>query len=640
MATAMQQKELLYDHDEYINLSLLPNDQASRIVHNRCQQYEIPTSAIEDIYPCTALQIGLMTLSQTQPRAYIAHHEFEMAVRVSTQDFQNAWRQLVSETPTLRTRIVEVDDASFYQVVFRSGHVLTHEEHVTQAMSIDEPTTQLLPTFGDQLVHSTIICPEGSRRWLWTVHHAIYDGWSVDLILRRLNELLAASPHEFVNRSVPRFASYVGYLQGLDSLSSQRYWDVELAGYDGQIFPFHIPRSYRPQSNSSAQRQVPLPVETTGFTAASFIKAAWGLLLSTYTGDQDVAFRTTVTGRSAPVAGIRDIVGPTIATVPVRFKTDSAQSVYDFLCTVQRQSTQMIPHEHFGLQRIRLLNEGAERACGFQNLLLIQPGPSQESGKTIKEITVHANNYLTYALTIECFLNQNTVDIVATFDESVIESTQMRRLLDQLAHILKQLIQDIVSKDGSLVRDIQSLPPEDVADITAWNSKPVTRINSCLHHLIEQRVLEFPLSVAVDVWDGSLSYHDLSEQSTQLAQELVYHGVGPEIFVPLCCQKSKWVLVCILAVMKAGGAFVLLDISHPVERLQHIVQSVHAKMVLCSPEQMELGSELGLQTINCRSLSIKFPPTSQVYLPNSVSPQNALYATFTSGSTGTPKASS
>ena len=174
---------------------------------------------------------------------------------------------------------------------------------------------------------------------------------------------------------------------------------------------------------------------------------------------------------------------------------------------------------------------------------------------------------------------------------------------------------------------------EDLCKIWEWNSIPPSKIDACLHDLIAQNP---PKHQAVISWDGELSFEELERLSTLLASQLVDKGVGPEELIPLCFEKSKWAIVAILAVLKAGGACVMMDPSHPPNRLNAILERIEAKFILHSPSAAHLITYRNISRTEVPSSSLNFVGDRELKLPQ-VKPNNAAWALFTSGSTGEPK---
>ncbi|PYI26855.1 AMP-dependent synthetase and ligase [Aspergillus indologenus CBS 114.80] len=185
------------------------------------------------------------------------------------------------------------------------------------------------------------------------------------------------------------------------------------------------------------------------------------------------------------------------------------------------------------------------------------------------------------------------------------------------------------------------ISPDDYKKLRQWNGGEAGIIDRCVHDLIAERVEADPDGLAVHSWDGDLSYQELDENSSALAAFLATKGVHAEVIVPLCFEKSRWSIISLLAVMKAGGVYVFLDPSQPQERLQSICDDTRSQLVLASELYGSLAAQLtrDVVTVNskllriCSSLRDPSSPSSKAL----VTPRNALYIVYTSGSTGKPK---
>jgi amino acid adenylation domain-containing protein/non-ribosomal peptide synthase protein (TIGR01720 family) len=172
--------------------------------------------------------------------------------------------------------------------------------------------------------------------------------------------------------------------------------------------------------------------------------------------------------------------------------------------------------------------------------------------------------------------------------------------------------------------------------VWAWNENVPTYINETVNDLVRRQVKLRPNALAVDAHDGTWTYAELDAAANRVAHYLVHLDVGAEDVVPLCFEKSRWAIVGILAVLKAGAAFVFLDPSHPIDRRQYITTEVEAKVIICSPLQAHLFSDFP-PTFILGEESLESLPEQDAAPKNSAMPSNLLYVIFTSGSTGNPK---
>ncbi len=159
--------------------------------------------------------------------------------------------------------------------------------------------------------------------------------------------------------------------------------------------------------------------------------------------------------------------------------------------------------------------------------------------------------------------------------------------------------------------------------------------------MFEERAQDQPSAPAVYAWDGALTYGELDILATRLAGYLTHLGIGADVLVPLCFEKSMWTTVAILGVLKAGGGFLLLDPSLPENRLQDMIEQVNPRLVLSSPTHQALASRLAQEVVTISSDFFKdiseLPLKHALEHPPASSPPSILYVVFTSGSTGTPK---
>ncbi|KAI9708860.1 MAG: NRPS [Candelaria pacifica] len=585
-----------------------------------------------------------MSLSAKQKQAYIARLIFTIPEDISTMRLQSAWEEVVVSMPSLRTRIVQTEPYGFMQVVLKEKIEWISSDDMDAYHQKEEETTMLL---GDRLSRHALVQDTSSGAWklVWSVHHAVYDGWSMELIKEALYKAYQGERRV----PAPTFNHFVKYLSEADRNQADMFWKRYLRGAQRTSFPLLPSTNFQPQPTSSIKHTIMLPhILQSGTTMSVLLYTAWAVLLGRYTESDDVVFGTTLSGRTVPVLGIEDMTGSTITTIPLRLRlskeatTDEAhgvqmlsKTVAELLQEVQDMMTEVIPFQHAGLQNIQAISKDTHEACNFCNLLVIQPR-QDEVGST-KSLTGEPTvndlaAFHTYGLLLNLQLKETAVEALASFDSRVISSSQVQRLLQQLDLILQQM-----STDTSVtVNGLTMISKEDEVAIERWTSKAINPVEECIHHLVEGHALQQPNAPAVCSWDGDLTYQSLDHLSTRLANHLKDLGIAPETIVPLAFEKSKWTIVAMLAVLKAGGAFALLDVAHPIDRLKLLCLKVKASIAIASwSASVRIGFIdtvviLDEQTIEKFPVSTK-NPSSTAYS------NNAAYVIFTSGSTGEPK---
>ncbi len=331
----------------------------------------IDASLVENIYPCSPLQEGLVSLTSKKAGDYVMQNVLQLREDVDEAALRAAWEHVAAQLAILRTRIVHDSGYGLLQAVITEK---IRWEEATQLEEYLEKDRSASMGLGDPLARYAIVKnPEGKRWLVWTIHHALYDGWSLPRIMEAVTETYNGAA---LGKQLG-FCTFVKYLDQLDQDATAAYWQTALADCEAPQFPPLPLEAQQPAADAILDFQYPaIPKAPFDTTASTLVRAAWAIVASRYTNSDDVVFGATVTGRNAPVTGIEAMLGPTIATVPVRVRILNNQAVSAFLQGLQRQATEMIPHEQIGLQRISKL-AGPQHASGFQTLLVVQPASEE-----------------------------------------------------------------------------------------------------------------------------------------------------------------------------------------------------------------------------------------------------------------------
>lgn len=624
-------------------------DRAAHFYPEVASQCDISVNEIEDLYPCTPFQEGIMVLSIRQPGAYVVQHSFELSADLSLdrETFCLAWDTVVKANPILRSRIIHSETAGLMQVVVKEPIQWVFNGDLDEYLRKSKGCSM---GFGSPLARYAIVPTIRGRtdqyHFVWTTHHAIYDGWSIDLILnhvdRQYQSLKSKHMREALidsSKSPLNFNTFIKALQRVDLQESDTFWREQFIDGEPKTFPLHAKRESTPTAVLESTVQYTREGRP-DVTISTIVRAAWAMTMSMYTNSNDIVFGATLSGRTGSIAEVSRIVGPTVTTVPIRIVVDPSISVAAFLQKVQSQALDMTPFEHRGLANIKRINSKPTLACDFGNLLVIQPKSEADMDRNVMlgrhYESVHVGVFDTYPLTMECVLNEKSLTVKAIYDPEIIDETLMKRISYQFRHILRQLCS---CRDEDPIQDIQTISPEDHGTLWRWNAELPTAFDSCIHSLIEQKMLEEQDAQAICAWDGELSYRDLDRQSSRVAHHLTGMGVGPEVKVPILFNKSKWFVVAILGVLKAGGVFAPLEPSHPPARLASIVDQLKADVLVCS----SVHSDMCYTTFpGCRIFVLDDSMFARLAVNDTdphvkISPGNAAYVVFTSGTTGIPK---
>ena len=474
--SAMANKATVLTGNEFAEVtafSLMPSEWEADVAKVEVAELcDVQAQSVEDVYPCTPLQEGLMALSAKFLDAYVAQRVVELPLEAAHQLMQ-AIESVVRSSPVLRTRIVNVPGRGLFQVVLKDGQVVRdHGSDVVEYLKVDREESMEL---GKALFRYGLAHEEGSAKAhvAITMHHAVYDGWSMPLVLERVNSAYNGND---MTRPVS-FKHFIKYLTELDPKISEEYWRERLDGASAHQFPPLPEKGYITQADSLLEHYVTVPMTShSRLTLATIIRGAWALVSSLYMNHPDIIFGETLTGRSASVSGIEQIEGPMITTIPVRVQLDLTRPISEFLQTVHAQTVQQIPHEHLGLQNIRRLSRSARAACELRTGVVLHPKETEEEVGDLQkkpadgflpsddaEAAREALKFNTYALMLVCTLDENGFLIMASFDSKCISPPAMEKVLKVLDRIVTAFLGNPESKLG----DLAVLDPAELEDAVA-----------------------------------------------------------------------------------------------------------------------------------------------------------------------------
>ncbi|KAL7621640.1 hypothetical protein AAE478_008967 [Parahypoxylon ruwenzoriense] len=591
----------------------------------------VEPTQIEDAFPCTPMQEGLLALTARRATDYVIRIALELRSAIDISLFKMAWEEVVLRAPILRTRIVDLGQDKLTQIVVKEPIDWGFEKNLNIYIKTD---AQRAMGLGTPLARFGLVNDEASGRsfFVYTIHHALCDGWSVPILLETAEKIYRG---ELVQPSPP-FQAFIKHIRSVDETCAANFWREYLGGTEAQPFPQLPSSSYRPKADMVISHSITgLHWPRKEATPSTLIRAAWSIVAAQYTGLNDVVFGATMSGRQAAIPKVEQMTGPTIATVPVRVTLDAEEGVDQLLSRIQEQAIEMFAFEQMGLQWIRRLNDDTDRACQFQTLLVVQP-PSWNEENTLFEQDTNDDwelgTFNPYAVLIECRLQGNGAHLRISFDSAAIEERQVRRITQQLEHVLRQLSAPF---NGAMkLAAVETASQQDLRDIWNWTASVPEGMEACIHDLIAKMMQKQPTMPAVCACDGEFTYGELDMLSKRLACRLQKLGIGPEVIVPVCFEKSKWTPVAMLGVVRAGGAFTMVPPSLPSGRLRSMVQAVDPKVVITSPQHSNLFP----------NMSTVFPQETyseeddgDYLLPHGARPSSAAAVLFTSGTTGTPK---
>uniref|UniRef100_UPI002454A97A non-ribosomal peptide synthase/polyketide synthase n=1 Tax=Nocardia cyriacigeorgica TaxID=135487 RepID=UPI002454A97A len=643
--------------------------------------------ALTDVWPLSALQSGLLfhaRLAADSVDVYTAQAVLTLTGRVDADRLRAAAQALVDRYENLRTAFVSDHDGNPVQVVLDSVRVDWSEYDRTvsdgdasegpawsRSATASGPAGRIAAT-GDAtdlieadrmrrfdlaeppLIRFTLIQvadanAEGGAQWQFVVsnHHILLDGWSMPLLMQDLLVLYAV--HGDVN-ALPAVRSYKHFLEWVaqqDHAASLATWTEALRGISEPTL-LARPDSGREITSLSGEYLFELDEATTarmtalaaelGVTPNTVLQVAWAILVGRMTGNDDVLFGTTVSGRPAQLAGVESMVGLFINTVPVRVRFDASESVLEVLSRTQGEQADLLDHHYVGLAEIQ---SAAGIGGLFDTLVVFESYPVDAEGIQAQAADIDgmavtgldAADATHYPLTLIAQLDTQ-LRIRAGYLRDLFDEQTVRRIADRLVRVLGT----ITAEPAVAVGEIELL---DAAErelvVSGWNDTAHEVDDAAtLVSMFEAQVARTPDAPAISFEGTTLSYAEFASRVNLLARWLIERGVGAESYVALGMRRSIDLVVGMYAVSVAGGAYVPLDPDHPAERTEYILATADPVCVLTS------GDDLDIDTAQVRIDLLDLSgytdgPITDAERRSPLRPSNTAYVIFTSGSTGRPK---
>ncbi len=602
---------------------------------------------IADVLPLTPLQEGLLfhaNTAQASDDVYAVQLGITVTGALDAQRLRDAVHMVVKRHPNLVARfhvqfdlpvqIIPAEPTAAWRYMDLSA--VEVDGHI-QRVSAEERAA-VCDLAGQQAFRAALIrTANDQHRFVLTNHHIVMDGWSLPILLR---EIFASYYGHRLPPPAP-YRSFVTWLAGRDRDAAHAAWREVLADFDAPTLvgpPDRLAlgrrgsKSFRvPEDTTRALSEMARSHRT---TVNVVLQAAWAQLLTWLTGQHDVAFGAVVSGRPAEVVGAESMVGLFINTVPVRARITARTTTADLLDQLQGAHNDTLEHQHLALNEIHRIS-GHERL--FDTLFVYENYPIDEAvgvlgthDLAITEITSRENNH--YPLTVQAQPGAE-LGLRVEFDTDVFETASVEALIGRLARVLVAMTADA----GRPVSSVDVLDEFEHARLDEMGNRAVlTRAAAAasVPVLFDAQVAQAPGADAVVFEGRSLTYRQLDEAANRLAHLLAAQGVGAGGCVALLLERSAEAVVAMLAVLKAGAAYLAIDPGLPAARIEFMVQDAAPVAVITSADLAGRLDGFDVVVIEVDDPRIDGYPATGLPAP---APDDIAYLIYTSGTTGTPK---
>ncbi|WP_268867146.1 non-ribosomal peptide synthetase [Nocardia aurantiaca] len=614
--------------------------------------------ALEDIWPLTPLQSGLLFHSQLADGArddYIVQLRMELGGRVDADRLRRAAQALIGRHPNLRTAFVRDAADEPVQVVHSRVDVPLTQIDLAECADTEAALEQLMDSdrhfvpSAAPLLRLTLISTSPQRyRLLLSMHHILIDGWSTPLLVRELLILYAGDGDPGALAPVHPYRDYLVWLKSQDQGAAEAAWARTL---EGVTEPTLLAGAGRGRRHTAAAREVRVRLsehrtaalvtvahqqETTLNTV---VQAAWAIVLASATAREDVVFGTTVSGRPPQIPGIESMIGLFINTVPVRVRLDHGESLGHLIRRIQTEQTALLDHNHLGLARIQQV---AGPGAMFDTMTVFESYPVDATGLSedtdiagMHVLDVHGRDAAHYPLGLIAHLDTR-LELTFKYLPELFTQAQTDALAGRVLRVLDAIIDDT---DLSL-RRVQLLSPDELSTLIPVRGGP-----DAAPSLLPQVFAAAARSDAeAVVCDGErLSYRELDEISNRWARVLIDAGAGPESLIAVALPRSIDAVIAVWAVAKTGGAFVQIDPDQPEDRISGILTDAGAIAGLTVETYLErLPDATTWLSLDSSGFAMKAAWARATAIEDrertaALRPEHPAYLVYTSGSTGTPK---
>ena len=623
---------------------------------------------IERIYPLTSMQEGMLfhKIMDEQSTSYVVQEVMSVKAALEPALIERTLDLLTQRHDMLRTAVVYRKVAKPQQLLFYKRKIECEYVDAT-SMSPEEQSAAIgqmkdadvargFDLEKDTLLRMKVIhCGPESYKIIWSFHHIIMDGWCLSIIcsdfmsyyaaLKEGNSLEALSAA--VREEKLRSATYEDYIKWLKTQNVEEgmgYWKSLLTGYDtvadiAAVRP--VPAGKHGVSSVKAELSKELSDAISALTARyqvtanTFFEVVWGAILQRYTGSKDVVFGKVVSGRNASLRGIEEIVGLFINTIPVRMTSDAEDSFATLAGRLHAQALDSSKHDYCPLGEVQALSEvGADT---FKTLMIFEnyfersaPEGLEESFQIETDVFREQTNY-----PVNFMIHYTDVFALNLMYDPAVQAEED---MEQLMQRLLLLIEGIAAQPEQNLGDISIVQPAERELLTsAFNATDNEyRREQLLHVLFEEQVRRSPDAVALVCQNGKLTYRQLNGRANRLARTLQAQGMRTQDIVGILVGRSADMLVSMLAVLKAGGAYLPIDPEHPADRMRYMLEDSDARMLLADLtlyHALELDAGCPVVDAALRSDS----ESDEVNLQTELSSRELAYVIYTSGSTGKPK---
>lgn len=604
--------------------------------------------------PLTPLQYGILSYALDRDQAvYQTQVRFELSEQVDLQRFQDAWQYVIAQHDILRAAIVIIDKQPCLQIaedIELDWQIVENVVDIKQFYTTEQQHALDLTRPG--LYRFKIVSLSRQRRLvIWTHHHIILDGWSIQQILAEVQAVYSKPNHPAME--VDYYYDYVRWLQLQPLDQAENYWRKQLLGIEPAI---HIEtlmnhsESVSDHNNNVETLSGLFPSEVfadlnvcakqLNITMNTILQFTFARLLATYCHRDDVVFATTVSGRHAVLENMASRVGLFIQTLPVRVKFTPDAALSEILQQLHHQLLEANEFSYLGLAKIKQQSGLAADEAMLHYLFVFENYPNAvDDIASLQFENLQGTDHNHFPLTL---LIQSGAQLGYTvrYQSQYFSAELVSQIMSSYQTILQQLPQLLDQQ----VRSIRVIDEETFQKhVYRWNATTVNyHADSILTSPLAHWAKLQPNDSAVTYQDVTVTYQQFEQVTNQLARYIQAHVDQQQKYVGVFMQRSEKLPIVLWAIVKAGLAYVPIDPDYPAARIEYVLQDSKVKCVIVDAQLEELFTHSivnfndGVRCITTAWEDV-LTTVSEAPLTHQPNPQDPAYVIYTSGSTGQPK---
>ncbi|HZD94891.1 MAG TPA: amino acid adenylation domain-containing protein, partial [Candidatus Sulfotelmatobacter sp.] len=615
-------------------------------------------AAANSVFPMTEAQREIwasVQMGAEASNAYNVCHAFRIRGAFSMEAMKAALQQLVDRHQALRL-VCDPDGETQHELTLATIPVTTvdlaamtnaEREH-ERSHHVDRETNLPFDLEKGPLCRAVILREDRQTHLIiFTAHHIVCDGWSGGILIQDLGELYEAESVGMRPSLAPAhsFQSYVEAQNKPEQIkkaeAAEQYWKVQLAA---PIEPLELPLDFlrKPVKSYEAERQrrqipaalyrdVSRVAAQNGCTVYAMLFAAMQVLIHRLTGQNDFVLGTVVAAQAA-MENSAAMAGHGTNVLPVRAGVNPEATFEEHLKAVRRRLLDAFDHQSLSFgSLVRSLNLPRDPS---RNPLVTVTFNSDNVTAPFRFRSVEAEllsspkKFATFDLEFNILKTATGVFVECIHSTAILQPATVQRWLENF----ETLLASICAKPTQKVADLPLMTPEQDRVLLS-PPREIWEIDECIHHRFERQVGRTPNAIALTSDGVSLTFAELNCRANAVAERLIGMGAGPDVLIALCVERSVSMLVGLLGILKAGAAYLPIDLRYPAERVAFILEDAGVPLLI---SQRSLEDTLPKHQASVLFLDDVAEPRNE-NIGNRATLDNLAYVIYTSGSTGKPK---